>query len=102
MDVSSYSWRDNKVLLAALIPVCIGTILLINLFGTVISVLVLALIGFISILFVSYRYPRYNILILLGSNFFIPLLVKIFMLYDIPFGIFNEGLCFTMLLTLTL
>ena len=100
--IASYSYRDNKILFTVLVSLSIGTIILSNLFGTIIYVAIFGLISLISIFFISYRYPRYNILILLSCNYFVPLLIKAFMLYDVPFGIANEGLCALMLFTLIL
>ncbi len=102
MSFPSISLRDNRVLLAVLLPLCVLITYAINSVGQIVSVAIIGGIGFVTVFFVSYRYPRYNIVIVLAATFFMPLLVKILMLYEIPYGIVTEGLCTTMLITLAL
>src|SRR5690606_15472694 len=97
------SWLSNdKILLPILILLCSGIVFLNSVFGTVVNVLVLGLIGFIFVFYISYRFPRYNIVFLLATAFLIPFLIKALRLYNIPIGIANEGLCFITVLTLIL
>ncbi len=102
MKASSFSLKSNGVLIVILTIVSLGIIALSNIFGTIVNLAVIGIVFFISFFFVSYRYPRYNILILLACNYILSLFIKIFNLYEVPFGIVNEALCAAMLLTLML
>src|SRR5690606_37847159 len=100
---TSFSWlSNNKILLPVLILLCSGIVFLNSVFGTVVNVLVLGLIGFIFVFYISYRFPRYNIVFLLSTAFLIPFFIKALMLYEIPMGIANEALCLVVIITLIL
>lgn len=97
-----YSITRNRVLLPALMFLCGAIVFLSNAFGELISVLVIGLLSFITVFYVSYKYPRYNVLFLLGAAFFVPLLIKAFYLYGLPVNMATELLCFLITLTLFL
>src|SRR5260221_2088006 len=102
MRTASISLKKNAILLAILIPVCTGIVALSSIFGAIINVLVIGIIFFISFSYLSYRYPAYNMAILVACSFILPLVIKMTRLYEFPFGIATEGLCFTMLFMLLL
>lgn len=95
-----YLLTKNRVLLPALILVSCAVVGLISVFGEVVGVGVIGLVVFASVFYVSYRYPRFNVLFLLASAFFIPLFIKAFYLYNVPVQMATEALC--VLVTLTL
>jgi len=97
-----FTLRNSWIISILLVVVNIGILLLANLFGVVINVLVVGVIGFISVFYISYKFPRYNIFFLLGSSFFIPFFIKAFGLFGLPVGEAIQGLCFVILLTLAL
>jgi putative inorganic carbon (HCO3(-)) transporter len=101
-STSYTSIKNTTLLIGALILGSIGVVFLSEKFGIIVNVLVLGVIAMSTIFYVSLRYPRYNIIMILGINFFMPLLIKAFNMHDIPFGIANEAICGMMLLTLTL
>ncbi|MBL0740375.1 O-antigen ligase family protein [Chryseolinea lacunae] len=102
MSTRFYTLKDSWIVPCLLILANVGLLFLTNLFGIVINVLVIGIIGFISIFYFSYKYPRYNIFFLLGAAFLIPFFIKAFGLFGIPVGEAIQGLCFVILLTLTL
>jgi len=81
----SYSLRNDRVLLILLVSISILTMLLNDLFGTIITALIFAImVLFRSFLFLTIS--RYNVLILLNFLFLLPLFVKVFMLYEVHLG----------------
>ncbi|SHH34905.1 O-antigen ligase [Chryseolinea serpens] len=97
-----FSIRNSWIMGILLIALNVGILLLTNLFGIVINVVVIGIIGFVSVFYISYRFPRYNIFFLLASSFLIPFFIKAFGLFGIPVGEAIQGLCFVILLTLAL
>jgi putative inorganic carbon (hco3(-)) transporter len=102
MSARIYALGNTKVLLPLLALISSGLVLLNSFFGVIVNVLVLGLIGFISALYVSYRFPRYNIIFLLSIAFLVGFFIRAFQLQGIPIGTANEALCFIMILTLAL
>jgi hypothetical protein len=101
-STSSYSVKNTSLLVLALIVASSAIVYLSEKFGIVVNVAVLGIIAMSTIFYVSLKYPRYNIIMILGINFFMPLLIKAFNMHDIPFGIANEAICGMMILTLAL
>lgn len=101
-STSTYSIRNTILLIGALILASSVVVYLSEKFGIVVNVAVLGIIALSTIFYVSLKYPRYNVVMILGINFFMPLLIKAFNMHDIPFGIANEVMCAMMLLTLAL
>jgi putative inorganic carbon (hco3(-)) transporter len=94
---------DNNFFLMTVLACATVLIVILNgLFGTIVNVGIIGIILFLFAFYVSYLYPKYNIIFLLGCNFLIPFLIKALWLYDIPVGLANEGICFILLLTLLL
>ena len=88
MKASSITLKSNLLLVGILVPVCLGIVAMSNIFGTIVGILVIGLIFFASFFYISYRYPRYNIVNPVGSQLFLcALLIKMMSLYDVPFGI---------------
>src|SRR5258708_24581470 len=102
MRTASFALKKNAILLAILILVCAGIVALSSIFGAIINVLVIGIIFFISFSYLSYRYPAYNMAILVACLFILPLVFKMSTLYEFAFGITTEGLFFTMLFMLLL
>lgn len=102
MKALLYSLKTDGLLAVTLIVTCMGIVGLSGMFGNVISVLVIALILFVSAFYISYKYPRHNVFFLLACSFFLPFLIKAFGLFDIPVGNALQALCIIILLTLTL
>jgi hypothetical protein len=99
---TTYSLRNTALLIGGLILASSAVVFLSEKFGAIVNVVVLAIIGSCTVFYISLRYPRYNVSILLGINFFTPWLIKAFHMYDIPFGIANEAMCGLMFITLAL
>lgn len=102
MAISISPLKATKLLLPVLIFVSILIVVASDKLGAIVIAAIIGIIGFILITYVSYLHPGYNILILLGLNFYVPVLVRILNLYELPLSIANEGICILMLLTLIL
>jgi O-antigen ligase len=102
MSAPLYPISSSKLLLAGLALICSGLVLATSLIGPVVNVLVIGLIGIFSILYISYLFPRYDVIFLLSIAFFIGLLIRILRLDGIPIGTANEAVCLVMILTLIL
>lgn len=96
------SLKNDGLLALILLIVCAGLVALSGAFGNIVSVLAIGLILFVSVFYISYKYPRHNIFFLLVLSFFIPLFIKMFALYEVPIGIALQGLCIIMIFTLIL
>lgn len=92
--------RDPRVLVFALLAACMGCLGLASLFGVVIDVLVIGVILGISAFYLTYQYPKYSVVIMLASVFFLPLMIKAFYLYDIPTGTAIEAMNFLLVFAL--
>jgi len=94
--------RDPRVLVLALLAASMGCLGLAALFGVVIDVLVIGVILGITAFYVTYQYPKYSVVIMLASVFFLPLLIKAFYLYDIPTGTAIEAMNFLLVFALVI
>ncbi len=83
----------NKLLLPLLVLSCLVLVLFVNVLGPMVVGVVIGLIAFFAITHLSYRYPRYNIVFLLGISFLMPFFIKVFRLYGVPISNAIEGLC---------
>lgn len=97
-----HSIANTKYLLPLLLAISIAVVLGQMFLGSVVVVLVIAVILFFSVSITSYRYPRLNMVFLLSVAFLVPFLIKALMLYTIPIGTAIEGLCILLLITLGL
>ena len=75
---------------------------IVSVFGFIINVLLVGIIAAISVFYVSYNYPRYNVGILLTAAYILPILVRVFHLYEIPYVVVSEALMLLMIFTLIL
>lgn len=90
----------NKLLLPLLVVSCLVLVTLVNLIGLMVVGVVIGLIAFVATTYISYRLPRYNIIILLGISFLMPFFIKVFRLYGVPISNAIEGLCILLLIIL--
>jgi hypothetical protein len=94
--------NNNRILIPVLIIICTVIVILNNLFGAVVNVVVFGLILSVLVFYISNKYPRYNVVLLLATAFTIPFLIKALRLYTIPIGTANEALCLIILFTLAI
>ncbi|HZY81976.1 MAG TPA: O-antigen ligase family protein [Cyclobacteriaceae bacterium] len=84
--------RKERFLLPLLIPICIAVVLMTDRLGIIVNLLVIGTIGFIGMFWLSFRYPRYNFIVVLTLAVFMPFLIKVFRLYEFPITNAIEGL----------
>jgi putative inorganic carbon (HCO3(-)) transporter len=102
MQAPLYPLTNSKLLLAILVPICSGLVLLNSLVGPIVNVVVIGVIAFFSILYISYFFPRYNIIFPLSMAFFTGLLIRILGLEGVPLGTANEAVYLIIILSLIL
>jgi len=102
MKALLYSLKTDGLLLIVLLVTCTGIVGLSGLFGDVVSVGVIGLILFVCAFYISYKYPRHNVFLLLAASFLLPFLMKAFYLYDFLITNALWGLYAVILITLVL
>lgn len=71
-------------------------------YGLLVNVLVLGVIGVVATFYVSYQMPKYIPVILMLVVFTVPFWVRVFYLYDAPYGFISEVLIVLMTVALIL